>query len=202
MLHILSTHGFLLSFNLLNFQSSRVDICSPPQNLPDQSGLNQFRQITFDTKPSSSIQQNTPPQQSLATAPKMSSTNDFQQMSNLTFSIPETGATSTPAKPPQMQAKPTFGLPTANTQQTKPAMTNLFGVTPNSGFGTSFNLSGPKESAKPFITQPTAQTPAPAPVQTTTQNTVAANTAKASTEASQPFLTVPPNYKPATQPTK
>lgn len=50
MLHILSTHGFLLSFDLLNFQPTRVDICSPPQNIADQSGLQQFQMRTIDTK--------------------------------------------------------------------------------------------------------------------------------------------------------
>lgn len=199
MLHILSTHGLLLSFNLLNFQPTRVDICSPPQNIADQSGLGLFRQIAVQAP--SSVQQNTPPQQSLSAASQTQSLNDFQQSSNLTFSIPETGATSTPAKLPQMQAKPTFGLPNANIQPAKPAMTSLFGGgTTASGFGgSSFGLGGSKEPPKPFIAQTPAPAPAPAPA--TPQNN-AANIAKVSTESSQPFLTVQSNYKPSPQPTK
>lgn len=44
MLHILSTHGFVLSFDLLNFQPMAIGICSPPQSIADQSGLQLFRQ--------------------------------------------------------------------------------------------------------------------------------------------------------------
>lgn len=202
MLHILSTHGFLLSFNLLNFQPNRVDICSPPQNLPDQSGLGLFRQSTVDAKPPTAAQvpaQATQPLTNVMKTPSATS-NDFHA-NNLTFSItPETGATSTPAKPSLLQAKPTFGLPAADTQQQKPAMTNLFGGASTGGFGSSgFGLSGlPKPFAAP-TTVATAAAPAPPP--TVSQNNVA-NMAKVSTEANKPFLTVQPNYKPTSQTSK
>lgn len=247
MLHILSTHGLLLSFNLLNFQPSRVDICSPPQILPDQSGMNMFRPIAIETRvpavaaaappPISNIQQQQ--QQSIASpamglqhsfgnSTKLFSPPDFQQNTNLTFSIPDTAATSTPAKPSllmqpslsQMQAtpKPNFPLASTNTQPAKPAMTNLFGApaAPNfggSGGGSSinsgsslFNLGGSKETIKPFST---ATTPAAASVQPITSISASvsgqpqSNTGtKTSSESNQPFLTVQPNYKPSSQPTK
>lgn len=204
MLHILSTHGFLLSFNLLNFQPNRVDICSPPQNLPDQSGLGLFRQSAVDAKPPSAAQvppQSTQPLANVMKTPSATS-NDFHS-NNLTFSItPETGATSTPAKPSLLQTKPTFGLSTADTQQQKPAMTNLFGGASTGGFGSSgFGLGGSKEAPKPFAASNVPAAAAPALAPTIPQNNVS-NVAKVSTEANKPFLTVQPNYKPASQTSK
>lgn len=205
MLHILSTHGFLLSFNLLNFQPNRVDICSPPQNLPDQSGLGLFRPSAVDAKPPTAAQvppQSAQPLPNVLKTPSAAS-NEFHS-NNLTFSItPETGATSTPAKPSLLQAKPTFGLPTADTPQQKPAMTNLFGGASTGGFGSSgFGLGGSKEVAKPFAAAATVATAAaPAPMPAVPQNNVA-NVAKVSAEANKPFLTVQPNYKPASQASK
>lgn len=239
MLHILSTHGLLLSFNLLNFQPSRVDICSPPQTIPDQSGMNMFRPIAIETRatvaaapsPAASVQQ--PPQQSIGSpaqptfgnTTKLFSPPDLQQSSNLTFSIPDTAATSTPAKPsmmmqpslPQMQAtpKPTFPLASTNTQTAKPAMTNLFGTPPpgaastasmfggggggGSGGGSMFNLGGSKEPIKPFSA---ATSVAATNVQSAAGQPPSNAATKASLEANQPFLTVQPNYKPSPQPTK
>lgn len=207
MLHILSTHGFLLSFNFLNFQPTRVDICSPPQNLADQSGLHLFRPITVECKPSSAVpptmQSNAPLQQQLLpNAPRAQSASDFQ--ANITFDISGSGATSTPAKPPTMQAKPTgFGLQqTTDSKQPKPAVSSLFGGTSATGFGSlGFNLGGTKEVAKPQISQQASVlAPAPTSAAVIPQNNI--NTTKVATEASKPFITVPSTYKPASQPTK
>lgn len=236
MLHILSTHGLLLSFNLLNFQPSRVDICSPPQTIPDQSGMNMFRPIAIETRaaaaaaaaPSPATNMQQPPQQSIASpatgvqpsfgnTTKLFSPPDLQQSSSLTFSIPDTAATSTPAKPslmmqpsiPQMQAtpKPSFSLANTNTQAAKPAMTNLFSAPPPGaastalifGGGGMFNLGGSKEPIKPF----SAATSAVAANVQSASGLPPSNTAtKASLEANQPFLTVQPNYKPSPQPAK
>lgn len=229
MLHILSTHGVLLSFNLLNFQPSRVDICSPPQIVSDQSGLNMFRPIAIEARAAAAasvntaqpqqqpLQQQQPTmgqQQSFGNTTKLFPSPEFQQSSNLTFSIPATAATSTPAKPPIVQPtipKPTFPLSNAGAQPSKPAMTNLFGAPAqppafgslntsgkslmNSG-SSLFNLSASKEPTKPFAAATATVAPAPAPI-------VQSNTAnKTSSETSQPFLTVQPNYKPSTQPAK
>lgn len=219
MLHILSTHGLLLSFDLLNFQPSRVDICSPPQLLSDQSGLNMFRRIAIETRAAAASEPvNTTTQQQQQPSPisqqnsfgnttKLFSAPDFQQSSNLTFSIPETVVTSTPAKPPLLIQpaipKPNFPLTNAGGQPPKPAMTNLFGAPApsapffgglgnNTNSGSSlFNLSGSKEAIKPF----SAATPAAPSVQSNTAS-------KSSSETNQPFLTVQPNYKPTAQPTK
>lgn len=169
---------------------TRVDICSPPQNLHDQSGLGLFKQkvvaVTAQTVPQ--------PLANVVKTPSATS-NDFH-VNNLTFAIPETGATSTPAKPPQSQEKSTgFGLPNTDSQPSKPAMTSLFGGTSSTGFG----WGGSKEVPKPFAQQPFAAVPAPAP--SIPQNTVA-SVVKVSTEANKPFLTVQPIYKPVSQTTK
>lgn len=237
MLHILSTHGLLLSFDLLNFQPSRVDICSPPQPISDQSGMNLFRPIANEPRstaaappPANNIQQQqqsftTPAPPSFGNTTKFFSPPELQQSTNLTFSIPDTAATSTPAKPslqmqpslPQMQTtpKPSFSVAGTNTQPAKSAMANLFGAPPptaassTSIFGGGaaggtglFNLGGSKEPSKPFSAAALA---IPANVQSTPvsgqqSQSNAAN--KASSEAIQPFLTVQPNYKPSPQPTK
>lgn len=42
MLHLLSTHGLLVSFNILNMTANCPSISSPPQMVPDSSGLNSF----------------------------------------------------------------------------------------------------------------------------------------------------------------
>lgn len=42
MLHMLSTHGLLISFNILNTTANCPSINSPPQLVPDSSGINSF----------------------------------------------------------------------------------------------------------------------------------------------------------------
>ncbi|XP_031628108.1 nuclear pore complex protein Nup214-like [Contarinia nasturtii] len=196
MLHILSTHGFILSFDMLNFQPTRVDICSPPQNISDQSGLGFFKQNA--TAGAAQKIMTTPPSQQ-PNAARTSSSNDFH-VNNLTFAIPETGATSTPAKQPQsMQTKPTFGLQTTEAQQPKPAMSSLFGAKQTIGFGSS-GLGGPKELPKPFG-QPTMQ-PAPTPASASPSVIPQNSAVKVSSEASKPFLTVQSTYKPVPQAAK
>lgn len=42
MLHMLSTRGLLISFNILNTMPNCLSICSPPHLVADSSGLNSF----------------------------------------------------------------------------------------------------------------------------------------------------------------
>lgn len=46
MVHLLSTHGYLISFNMLNLKQTYVDICSPPRPLPNQI---KWQEIKFET---------------------------------------------------------------------------------------------------------------------------------------------------------
>lgn len=140
MLHILSTHGFLLSFDLLNFQPTRVDICSPPQNIADQSGLQQFQMRVIDSKPSDV----TSPQGNNG---KTFSSNDLP--GNLTFSVAGNAVTSTPAKPPAqslLQPKPIPEKTTAVNAQTQSKSSGLFGGlssfgSPSGGLGNFYVLN-------------------------------------------------------------
>lgn len=121
MLHILSTHGFLLSFDLLNFQPTRTDICSPPQNIADQSGLQKFQMTAIDSKPGDVT---SPP----ANIGKPFSPNDLP--ANLTFSVAGNAVTSTPAKPAAqglLQPKPVTEKPTVANAQPQPMPSGLFG---------------------------------------------------------------------------
>lgn len=205
MLHILSTHGFVLSFNFLNFQPARVDICSPPQNIADQSGMHLFRPMTVDNNSSPAtpptIQSNIPPQPMLSNVLKLGG----DPQANITFDISGTGATSTPTKPPAMQIKPTFGLAPNDGQPPKPVATSLFG---SSALGsTGFSLGGgAKEIQKPLLSQPPvwgAAPSTPAPAQAPSPQAVASVIPqKPATDANKPFITVSSNYKPATQSNK
>lgn len=116
MLHILSTHGFLLSFDLLNFQPTRVDICSPPQNIADQSGLQQFQMRTIDSSPQGNIG-------------KTFLSNDLP--GNLTFSVADNAVTSTPSKPQPtqslLQPKPVTENPIVVSAQPHQKPSGLYG---------------------------------------------------------------------------
>lgn len=46
MLHLLSTIGTLISFDIINKRANSPGICSPPAPLSDTSGTDQFRAIT------------------------------------------------------------------------------------------------------------------------------------------------------------
>lgn len=49
MLHMLSTHGLLISFNILNTTSNCPCICSPPLLVSDTSGIGNFAVNTSTT---------------------------------------------------------------------------------------------------------------------------------------------------------
>lgn len=42
MLHIISHYGVLCSFNVINITQAAAQICTKPEPIPDQSGINQF----------------------------------------------------------------------------------------------------------------------------------------------------------------
>lgn len=42
MLHLLSTHGTLVSFDILNKTANCPSLCSPPLSIPDNTGIDQF----------------------------------------------------------------------------------------------------------------------------------------------------------------
>lgn len=108
-LHILSTHGLLLSFDLLNLQPTCAGICSPPQPIADKSGAHLFTELAITPALSASFT-DTPPQQQGQQTFRTPSSNE--QQTNITFNIPDSGATSTPTKPAltsQASSKNLFG---------------------------------------------------------------------------------------------
>lgn len=175
MLHILSTHGLLLSFNILNFQPTRVDICSPPQSLADKSALSQFKMSPIGMKAPAATPPRAPPTvqpDNLRNILSTPSTGGFQSNANISFAIPDTGATSTPAKQPT-EIQPSFAFkPTAKVDI--PPVVESIQASPI----VKTNM-GPKDLFK--------ASPAPAP------------TIAIKSEPSEPFITIKPAAKPTTQ---
>lgn len=60
MIHLVSTHGYLISFNILNMFPNMPGICSPPRPLADLSGQGQFIVSTV-ARPASKPIPNEPP---------------------------------------------------------------------------------------------------------------------------------------------
>lgn len=87
MIHILSTHGQLVSFNFLNFSQNAPGLCSPPRPISNNAALSQFRPINTTA--------------GAATQPAPTSDVASQQpqpvTSEVSFALPS-GATSTPAQ--------------------------------------------------------------------------------------------------------
>lgn len=95
MIHVLSTHGHLVSFNFLNLAPNAVDVCSPPPPLNDTSG--KFRSVKetcrpqageMERKPASVQQQQTMP----SAAPQ-----EAAGQGDMTFTLGANLVTSTPA---------------------------------------------------------------------------------------------------------
>lgn len=210
MLHVLSTHGLLLSFDLLNLQPSQPGLCSPPQPLADKSGAQLFTELLVNSTQSQSFAETPPQQQQSQQVFKTPSSNDPQ--SNLTFNIPDSGATSTPTKPVgnvQAPSKNLFGsLGAANTNAGSisfGANSSLtFGTKPQAGLGfgdANKQTSGTKTADSPFGTQPKAlQSPAltAALLAQPSQKAAQPPTVQPRTTEDQtkPFITVPPAYTP------
>lgn len=196
MVHILSTHGLLLSFNLLNFQPTAVSICSPPQPIADRSGVHLYKEFSAEPKTPVSDQQQQQMQQA-AQRPQLPKPQSlFQTPSsaeapsgNMTFVIPE-NATSTPAKPPPTSALQTKSLFAAPESKTSSSGILGTGAAPSFGNSNAFGSSGFGGAAFGQNANVAKEPPKSAAVAQVTQR--AETTAK-------PFLTVDSNYTPPTQ---
>lgn len=208
MLHILSTHGLLLSFDLLNLQPSVPGLCSPPQSIIDKSGVHYFTELS----PNATHTIQTPPQQQVFKSPTQS-----DPQSNLTFNIPDSGATSTPTKlVGSVQAAPKnlfgslgapstslFGGNNAVSFGAKPQVGLTFGDANKQATGSSFgsNLNFGSKPTEPIGAPAKGlQSPALAAAlqaqsvqKLTTQQAVQP---RATVEQTKPFITVPPSYTP------
>ncbi|XP_055711949.1 nuclear pore complex protein Nup214 isoform X2 [Phlebotomus papatasi] len=198
MIHLLSTDGVLVSFNILNTIQNVPGICSPPRPLQDTTGLGEFVMAAPMPKPPP-VQTQAPP---VSTGISMTASKE----SELNLSMAPTAA-STPVI--QQKAKPIFGnsetfkAPTSVFvsigQQSVNKPVASFGV-PNENVPKTVNTTvfgggiGGQMTALPFgsvantgkVTTPAA----PAPVKAAPKP----QAAPVSLEQSKPFITVPPNY--------
>ncbi|XP_037820822.1 nuclear pore complex protein Nup214 isoform X2 [Lucilia sericata] len=214
MIHVLSTHGHLVSYNFLNLAPNAVDVCSPPPPLNDISG--QF----VDLKQTVAVAASQARPQGGENKPPTAG----QGFGDMTFSIGSNMVTSTPAikdKPVPLfgtqpaAAKPTTGFgfntnaPTASSATTAPTNNK-----PSTGFGFGSATTTTTSTAQPF-SQPfggamTTGTPfggfsgtgftakpneAPKQPTTQTQTSQLANLNK-NPEANKPLYTVPATFTP------
>uniref|UniRef100_A0A1I8NM08 Nuclear pore complex protein Nup214 phenylalanine-glycine (FG) domain-containing protein n=1 Tax=Stomoxys calcitrans TaxID=35570 RepID=A0A1I8NM08_STOCA len=232
MIHVLSTHGHLVSFNFLNLSPNCVDVCSPPPPLNDMSG--QFRPLHESMAAGVEVEnRQKPPENAAGGSATAIGMGAGGGMGDMTFTLGSSMVTSTPAikdKPVPMfgglasgTAKPGnmgFGFGAA---PAAPPPTSAASIANKPGIG--FGLGGSSLTAQ--STAPTgfgAQTTATAfGAQTTatafggfgtnqnfgvkeTEKATAATTTAApkNTDANKPLYTVPPTFKPpaVVQPTK
>lgn len=97
MIHVLSTHGHLISFNFLNLKGGIADICSPPPPLNDVSA--QFRALaeTLSATVAVTSPKVTEPVLPAATAAQAMAAPAATGFGDMTFSIAPNMITSTPA---------------------------------------------------------------------------------------------------------
>ncbi|XP_062546766.1 nuclear pore complex protein Nup214 [Armigeres subalbatus] len=206
MIHLLSTYGLLVSFNVLNLVPNIPKICSPPRPVTDTSG--KF-EISTSKQPTIPV---VPPAQPSA---------------EITFTVP-TGATSTPAIAktksffnPSENKSPVnlFGVPSAGSAAAAApaAVAPTFGkqitfgsiaapsteTAKTSPFGGGSSVSSFGIPSKPFAptttTTATVQPSQPSLLKTALgQHQLAPQQQqqKTASDASKPFITVPPTYTP------
>jgi nuclear pore complex protein Nup214 len=137
MIHLVTTDGDLLSFNILNMTAGNVSIRSPPRPPADVSGAAEFKAIDFIKTPVQQVKPAVPA--SVSIAPSLPA-------AEITFTVPN-GATSTPAVPTKGKS---FFSP--NPAESKSPM-NLFGTTsaapkiqPSFGQAITFGQTNPASS--------------------------------------------------------
>ncbi|KAJ6648515.1 Nuclear pore complex protein Nup214, partial [Pseudolycoriella hygida] len=199
MLHLLSTHGLLISFNIINTTPNCPTLCSPPQIVGDSSGLNNF----------------------ILSLPATGPAHVSPPKGDISFGFP-TAVTSTP-RLPKLNPAPAPNVNEAKMEKPTTAAEppksfgNLFGgqttIQPISSSQSAFSFvpksteptaptptSQPSQASAFSISQlPKAQTPAaaistkPNIVQPTTVEPVPRS------ENNKPFITVPPSFSQPSQ---
>lgn len=198
MLHIVSTYGLLVSFNILNLTPNVPNICSPPRPVNDTSG--QFERIDF-SKPAAAPapQAAAPPPAEISFAlptgatstPAIAKTKSFFSPSETKTSTNLFGALAATSSAPTIT--PTFGKPitfggfTAPTSTaSEPAKTTPFGgLTTTTNFG---SIGGFAPAAQ--------QQQQPAAAQPSLLKTTLAQPSKPVPEQTKPFVIVQPTYTP------
>uniref|UniRef100_A0A1Q3EY95 Nuclear pore complex protein Nup214 n=1 Tax=Culex tarsalis TaxID=7177 RepID=A0A1Q3EY95_CULTA len=186
MLHMVSTYGLLVSFNILNLTPNVPNICSPPRPVNDTSG--QFERIDF-SKPATAA----------APAPPAA---------EISFALP-TGATSTPAIAAKSKSffSPSENKTSMNLFGASSATTTQATITPTfgkpitfGGFAAPTGATSEPVKTTPFgsmggfappTQQPQQQQPAAQP---SLLKSTLAQPPKQAPEPTKPFVTVPPTY--------
>lgn len=212
MIHLLSTYGFLVSFNVLNLVPNVPRICCPPKPVADTSG--KFEKVDpgkqLPTPPTAAA----PPAAEMTftvpagatSTPAIAKTKSFfspsenKSPANL-FGVPPTTAASAAASiAPTFGKQITFG--TAAPTTSDPVKTSPFGGSTTGTALPSFGVPG-----KPFAPAPTVAPSAAAAASQQAQPSLLKaalgqqppqqqQIPKAAADAAKPFITVPPTYTP------
>ncbi|XP_055636378.1 nuclear pore complex protein Nup214 [Toxorhynchites rutilus septentrionalis] len=182
MIHLLSTYGLLVSFNVLNLTPNAPSLCSPPKPISDMSG--KFEKIDFNNRVKP------------VAAPASSA--------EISFAVP-VGATSTPA----IAKTKSFFSPSENKSPmnlfggntaTSVAGTNATTITPSFGKQITFGGAPPAaaiDAPKPVAFGSSAANQVPTPPQTPqSQLKTFSSQAVKAPEPSKPLVTVPSTYTP------
>ncbi|XP_018325746.1 nuclear pore complex protein Nup214 isoform X2 [Agrilus planipennis] len=119
-LFLMSHHGLVVCFKVLNLKTGAPTLCSPPDNLPDLSGLHHFKQ-TSTTVPTSIIQ--TKPKKEIAPGITTVIQTPFSFTPSVTSGIPASSVITTPfIFSPQNQITVKDHTETARTAFEKPVL--------------------------------------------------------------------------------
>lgn len=125
MIHLITTTGYLVSFNLLNMRPNIESICSPPLNVNDLSGLNQFKALPMMENPPQQHQpatmKATPPEYQIASG----GGGDVGVFDlSLSSDVVGGGVTSTPTAAADSKPK---SFSSASSDPSTKVVSNLFG---------------------------------------------------------------------------
>lgn len=130
MLHIISHYGILCSFNVINIIQGSAQICSPPEGIPDQSGLHQFTvpkqtMAAGEPKPASqpvAVSQSIAASQPVAaTQPVLTIPSPQQGLASQSAGMPSFGNFNVPAVP----SMPNNNIPTSATSNKPQTMVSI-----------------------------------------------------------------------------
>lgn len=213
MIHLLSTDGLLISFNLLNTMSNVPGICFPPNPIRNNTGLVYFKVPDVNV-----------------TAPVAQKPALESNKADISFALGNQNATSTPT---QMNAKSLFG----NTGEPPKSASNLFGTLPTAkppvfgtpqastgfnfgglgsnqptstgpivtekpppSFGSLTHSTGPKAVTLGFGSTPVSTSATPTDQRSSVSSFGQQIASPSSANDNKPLITVPPTYTAATKP--
>ncbi|XP_065089839.1 nuclear pore complex protein Nup214 [Ochlerotatus camptorhynchus] len=191
MIHLLSTYGMLVSFNVLNLMPNAPNICCPPRPTADTSGKFEKVDVSRQSAPAPVDITFTVPAGATSTpavtkAKSFFSPNESKSPANL-FGLPTSGAAAPASVAPAIA--PTFGKPITFASVPQLAASAEQPKTTPFGSGAVPSFVGP---SKPFAPPQQSQ---PSLLKTTIAQPPQQQQ-KPPSEASKPLVTIPPTYTP------